>query len=386
MPKLDEIYYPGKKFVKKTYASALGWEKHENAQFILRRSIVIRVDVNTNNGQSSFIIPPGSLQVKIIGENVSSNDPYSDTLDWYPPLMSIHNIVLPEIGEEVWIMRESSTRKSQGFWISKVQDTDFLSKTLAREVNSDQSPQDRYQFPFKVENIQKPVTQTRKRVFSVPLKPGDVVQQGRSDSFVRHSFDGENNESGVLESGIKERRHYNASNSASIGDTLTKSIHVANTEIQKITGRSLTGEDDIGNVVVNAADIIANVSNKEDSEEILQKLVLGEKQNEWLNKLLDAIDGSINLNLLLTFVLFSHIHTVPAITVNTDTITVSTGPSGETESFNLTVDIPERNTSGPQTLFFDIAAIQGRINDSKVAVQELKTEITNHLSKHQYIN
>jgi hypothetical protein len=387
LPKIDDTFFPARAFLRNSFGKTKNWVDHEDISIILVRGIVLRVDNNVDNGDGAYIIPPGSIQAKVIGEETSSQNPYVDVNKWFVPFFPIHNISIPEIGEEVWILRESDSLESQGAWVSRVSDTNFINKSLARDNQTNLTPIERYGFPFAVEDIAQEVTQTTTPIYSIPFYPGDVIQQGRSDTYIRQSVNPKNKE-GVLEIGIKERRLYNLTSSRPIL-TKVKSRHAHLSDINVGDVVSLpfaneTSTEENKTVILNEADTILNVSLQEDSASELNRVVLGDKQLEWLKSLLATLDSVHQLNNLLAFVLFSHNHAVPEITIESDRVTVSIGE--DETSFNVTSRVPSTNTGRPQTLFFDSQAVVDRINASKELLEGLEETINDHLSNHQYVN
>lgn len=286
--KIDEVLNPGRKFIKSTYGSALGWNKNKDARFILNRGIVLKVDIGINNDKISSIIPPGSIQAKIIGEDISGVNPKTELNKWYTPLMSLHNIAIPEVGEEVWIIRESTTTESQGSWICRVSESSSISRVLSNENLEGQSPIDRYGFQFEVNDIKENITQDKEKVYTIPFRQGDVIQQGRTNTYIRQSFDPLNNSSGVLEAGIKESREYTHNDTPSVGKTRTKTIHVSGSDLRRLTNIEIEDgsiENDV-DIIYSEADVVVNVSKKADSETTIQRHILGNKQTEWLKKLI----------------------------------------------------------------------------------------------------
>ena len=287
MNNLSEIFHPGHKFIRSSYGAGQGWDASEKFQFILYRGIVIRVDTDINRGLGSSALPPASIQVKIIGEDNSSRDPKNELNTWAPPFMSLHNIVIPEVGEEVWLIREATTKRSSVYWLSRVAETDKVSKSLARENIATQTPQNRYQMNFKVEDIQDDATQTDINILSVRFKQGDVIQQGRSATYIRHTND--DNKLGVLDLGIKDPLNNNITTKPIVLSGNTQSIHFQSaipkdfTNLEKIDNQAVvetgeivsSNEEEIASSkIINIADQIYNIADNVDDNKLSKLLVL----------------------------------------------------------------------------------------------------------------
>ena len=381
---IDSIINPSKRFIKTTMSNAEGWTTNKDQIFILSRAIVLGIDLSIDKGADSPITPPGSILVKVIGEDQSSKKPVEDRNKWAIPLFTFHNISIPEIGEEVWVTRETDVWGSQLYWINRVTDSGYINKVLAREDRRNLTGLYRYQLDFNVEEIAENVTQTGSAVFSIPFRPGDVIQQGRSDSFIRHSLNPENKE-GVLESGIKERTRYERLPGVTVGKTKTKNLQVGKANLKDVTTKTIEndgGDSEDRSYFYNEAEVLVNVSNLPDSSEVLNRQVLGEKLNEWLDTIsvklaqLNKVAGNI-VEVTTTP------QTIPPFK-SVQKISIALGK--ESIDFDVVVDIPERKTTiedtsitKARTAAEDIVAISQDINT-------LRGIINDHLSNHQYIN
>jgi len=179
---------------------------------IIYSGVVIDVNFNLNESTTSAAFnPPFSVYAKIIGESLDEPDPEaSGNRIYYPPLFPMHNLCIPEIGEEVLILKQTPVESSIGYYIGRANDTSALNISYAREyvAPNDASTSNylRYGFGFDVKKLRNkyedrlPSSNTKN--ISIPVTFGDVVQQGRSKTYVRHSFN-RNNKEGVLEQGIK---------------------------------------------------------------------------------------------------------------------------------------------------------------------------------------
>jgi len=264
---IAHVLHPGQRYIKETFQSAKGTHKAFES-FYLYRAIVTRVIVTIDNRQTGSLFPPGTLEGKIMGEIVTPSTDQHENSSKLLPFNDLHNISIPEVGEEVWVIRESDKKSAIPYWISRVNDSNFVSRVLARESFKDQSPVDRYGFNFVVEDIDEKFTHND-RSYSVPFLPGDVIQQGRSDSYIRHSHNTNNKDEGVLELGIKERRKYGKPVGSSIGLTKTKTLHRT----------------------INGAGVIFNLTNSGGEPGVVEQQVLGNTFNNTLSAVTDLIIG-----------------------------------------------------------------------------------------------
>ena len=75
---------------------------------LLYRGIVIEIDFTTiKPTTTAALMPPFSIYAKVIGLDADSEDPISDyDRVYYPPLFPMHSLCIPEVGEEILIMKE----------------------------------------------------------------------------------------------------------------------------------------------------------------------------------------------------------------------------------------------------------------------------------------
>jgi hypothetical protein len=161
---------------------------------LIYRGIITFVDRVGNDSR-----PPFSLRAKVFGIDDPSSDDVSE--NFYPSLFPPHLISIPEVGEEILIICEEVGNLRSGFWISRYNSNNTLTKvnvgydddssinisdklgidteTIPKEKYED-SPDDAY-----------PIPETR-------FKPGDTLEQGRSNTIIKHSFD-KNNKKGYIE-------------------------------------------------------------------------------------------------------------------------------------------------------------------------------------------
>ena len=350
---LQQEFNRGYDFILNTYGSAENIDPSKNYQPLLQHGIVIDIDFERGkNYRLSSVEPPFSIYAKIIGEDIDVTEPESEVEKiFYAPLFSMHYLSIPEVGEEILILREGTAPASKGYYVGRINDTSVLNFSPARQyMNSAEqngsSPEFRYGFTFEVEELRK-----KRRIdspsnqfncFSIPITFGDVVQQGRSQSYVRHSFN-RNNKKGVLEQGLQLQQQNpvlsQSSNTLlgkvlpnldpSIGRTATKSIHFVDNSIKKLGDyrlASTTGfnaptepEGDEKSMIANMADEIYNISTKENSP-ILYKQVLGEKlisyqkeNNDLIRNMLEGLSGLAETVQVLLDAFVEHDHALPKI-------------------------------------------------------------------------
>jgi len=201
----------GTDFVQTAFQSSQGIVESKIPTLIFKGVVI---DINfktTSNYLQAAMNPPFSVYAKLIGYDDDTDSPeYKIEKTYYPPLLPMHNLCIPEIGEEVLILKETPEVSSAGYYVGRVNDGTALNISYARSyVGNQQTTANvyKYGFSFDVKKLrEKYVNQSPSDKFkniSIPVTYGDVVQQGRSKTYVRHSFN-RNNKDGVLEQGILE--------------------------------------------------------------------------------------------------------------------------------------------------------------------------------------
>ena len=183
-----------------------------NHSLLIYRGIVIDIDFTIyKSTTSASVLPPFSVYAKIIGLDESSPFPERESdRTYYPPFFPMHNICIPEIGEEVLIMKEEPNAAAAGFYVGRVNDSTPLNISYARDFVGVDDPETnngfKYGFNFDVRRLRNRfkslMPDDENLNMSIPITFGDVVQQGRSKTYSRHSFN-RNNKKGVLEQGIR---------------------------------------------------------------------------------------------------------------------------------------------------------------------------------------
>ena len=390
------------------------------APTLIFKGIVIDVDLQALKSTTfASLVPPFSVFAKIIGVDDDVENPLA-TQDkiYYPPLFPMHTICVPEIGEEVLILKENSEFSSKGYYIGRINDSSPLNISYARDYvginDPETSNQYRYGFSFDVRELRKKfenkMPSSEFSNVSIPMTYGDVVQQGRTKTYLRHSFN-KNNKKGVLEQGIRmdgqlaskdqvnsfeyqttsEQAPLNGSGllagfkprlaegevdldsgivrsiDPSIGITKTKTIHFVDSSIRRLGdynyqsfyGEKQTGElegDDKG-MIVNIADEIYNISSRNISG-VLYRQVLGEKlaaqQQQSFNlikEMMNTVSEFASSTQLLLDAFLDHTHALPKIDLNLEkTIEVKdtyrTRPILQQQP-DITVQLPGRVVAVP---------------------------------------
>jgi len=389
------------------------------APTLIFKGVVIDVDFEAIKSTTfASMTPPFSVFAKIIGMDDDVINPSNESNKiYYPPLFPMHTICIPEIGEEVLILKENSESSSQGYYIGRVNDSSPLNISYARDYvatnDAETNNRYRYGFSFDVRELREKflhkMPESTDGNFSIPMTYGDVVQQGRTKTYLRHSFN-RNNKKGVLEQGIRmdgqllSRDQVNSfdyervsdlagdfdvyltddgedstgvvqpakklirSVDPSIGVTKTKSIHLVDSSIRRLGdytyqsfyGNKQTGDlegDDKG-MIVNIAEEIYNISSRNVGG-ALYRQVLGEKlvtqQQQSLNLMKEVMNtvsefASSTQTLLDAFL--DHTHALPKIELNLEkTIEMkdiySTPPRVRRQP-NLVVNLPGKMIMVPR--------------------------------------
>jgi len=356
---LQQEFNRGMDFILNTYGAAENIRPDKNTQIILVKGIVIDIDFKVDkNYKIAEAQPPFSIYAKIIGEDLDTERPELDVQKiYYSPLLPMHNISIPEIGEEILIMRESTNISSRGYYIGRVGNTSILNYYPAREYmdsleQGQTSPSFKYGFSFDVNKLRNDkeydAPSNEINSFSIPLTFGDVVQQGRSQTYVRHSFN-RSNKKGVLEQGIRGTEQpgsrqiqsniidSNANGETvvdpSIGITDTKNIHLIDSSVLSLGNfplasvlpnnpnqNSALGSDKA--MIINIADELYNISSNQ-NDTTMYRQVLGEKlinnqaqTNKLMKDMLDGLTGLTETVQVLLDAFIEHEHALPKIELN----------------------------------------------------------------------
>ena len=346
---LQQEYNRGYDFILNTYGAAENIMPGKNTQIILIKGIVIDIDFQVDkNYKLAADQPPFSIYAKIIGEDLDVARPdLAVQKIYYSPLLPIHNVSIPEIGEEILIMRESTDISSRGYYIGRIGSSSQLNYTAARDYMDSReegitSPEFKYGFSFNVDELRdrnaNDSPSDEIKAISIPVTFGDVVQQGRSQTYIRHSFS-RSNKKGVLEQGIRgvDQPFYSIRDlnplDPSIGTTTTKNIHFIDNSILNLGPYSLastlpsdlsqgqrTGVDKA--MIVNIADELYNISSNQ-TDTSMYRQVLGEKlikhqaqTNGLIKTMLDGLTGLTETVQVLLEAFVEHEHALPKIDIN----------------------------------------------------------------------
>tara|TARA_Y100000310_G_scaffold222421_1_gene224134 strand:- start:2471 stop:4111 length:1641 start_codon:yes stop_codon:yes gene_type:complete len=356
---LQQEFNRGYDYIINTYGAATNTVPGIDNNPILSKGIVVDIDFDTQkNYKLAAAQPPFSIYAKIIGEDLDISDPRLEAQKiYYAPLFSIHNIAVPEIGEEILIMREGMNPSSKGYYIGRISNCSALNYYPVRQymetINSpNSSPEFKYGFSFNAQQLRENKTDLMPsdqiESISIPMTYGDVVQQGRSQSYVRHSFN-RNNKKGVLEQGLRvqgQNIRTNISNTVkikdetsydpSIGHTATKTIHFVDSSIKRLGDFNLASifadnpsqgildgnPDNDKPIIATLADEIYNISTKNNAS-TLYRQVLGEKlishqqeTNNLMRSMLDGLTGLAETVQVLLDAFVEHEHALPKIELN----------------------------------------------------------------------
>lgn len=222
-------------FVKNAAAKSKGLE--DRKEMILRRAVV--VDINRsglNAGAVNLTEPPYAICAVILDEGIYAKRP--DLVRkkiWYPPLLPLNNISIPEVGEEVFIIKEQNVKSSIGYWIGRVNNCQHVSYFGAKSWMRDESSK----FPsgpIDINGMRRDSNwkTSKSEIQAIPVKDGDVIQQGRSGTYLRHSFDNLSN-SAILELGVNApiSRKFDQTK-PTLGVTRTKTLHTEQMPLNRI--------------------------------------------------------------------------------------------------------------------------------------------------------
>lgn len=342
---LDQMLSQNQSAVNSTDRSH-GWVVPE--LFIIEKAIVISVKTGVELDElTATNMPQFSINARIMGLNSNfSENVTSEMQDWFPPLFPNTIVSVPEIGEIVLILKENTAYDNKGYWIARSNDTDAITLKLAKSELIGQSPEEKYGMRFNVATVNSGSTQPNsysgKRRYQLSAKLGDVFIQGRNGSFIRNSHNpmyGKTDKPGVLELGILQNRIYGDTDRPTVGPTLTKSIHIANSKpsdigtilnkktINPVDKIKIDNSDSFDerriNFIANFADDIYNVSLAADSESLMHRQVLGEKLNDYLERqdmllinLMDTMKSMVNVTDTLFNSYINHTHTIPEINID----------------------------------------------------------------------
>ena len=424
----------GNQFISETYASSQDTFLPGNESILLSRGIVIEADFNRNvYGIGGVMRPPYSLNIKIIGDDFNTDTPNSpEEQRWYAPFFPIHNIMIPEIGEEVLVINESQDYSSKGYWIGRVNESPITNLFLAESwkgssgvSNEDDysSTQEKYGFSFDVDElrnnnkINKISPSSEFENMAVEATYGDVIQQGRSRTYIRHSFNS-NNYTGILEQGLNNALNTTndnvgfqpaAGSDPSIGDTRTKTIHLYDTSVKRLGDFTFASESDeqksgklsgeSRSMIFNEADQIFNVAGGNNGfNTTLYSQVLGERLNSWhrnniniMQAMLDGMTGVTTTVQVLLEAFIDHEHAIPKIELDLEkTVTAQDTyfvPARYRQQPPQIISVPSRTTrvlvsagtasSGPVYSNIDIPGFTREVQRPPIQVSRPRRRVRN---------
>lgn len=408
------------RFVKESREAAAGFNK--KTEFILHRAVVTSVNSYSSvNGLSSLQIGPYAITATIIGEGAYSDRPdLSNSKKWFQPLSPINNISIPEIGEEVFIIKEANSKNSMGYWVGRVNNTNQLNYYEARSWNNNET-----KYPFD-QNIDaaairnahnRNYPKSDEQLFPIPAIPGDVIQQGRAGTYIRHSID-INTSKAILEIGVNNSLVNTNINPVlpTLEPTYTKTIHAENLSLQRIAGNfqifkkgyfeSYKTKSDIKKFneegiipfvlnpaeqrhsIVNIAQRHYNIStNDEDDASVsnyLYRQVLGDRNKEILEEITNILKEINKMNLDMFEFIKNHTHTIKEVQV------IVGGTVSENGDWSDTYTIEEEQTK-PTLENTDIYTgdtirnIDTTIESFEDKLAEIEKNIEEVLSKTQFV-
>lgn len=263
---------------------------------ILYHGLVTYVDRDGVDGRPRF-----SCKVKVFGIS-NPQDLEWMNFKFYPPLLPIQLGVTPEVGEEVMLLCEEPGNLDTAYWIAGGTPSNKLQFTEAGErIQTDDNLQTREE---KYGSIKLPTEkESEKPNPKYPennprTKPGDVVLQGRSNTYLRHSFDVKNRK-GTIEVITEEetvsKNNRNSSNYRKttggrvLAATLSDLDSLIIDQINKLrfdrdfTKNGGKQKQDFAYLLLEAIELRL-ISR---SGGTVQHIVLGEEQERWLKALID---------------------------------------------------------------------------------------------------
>jgi hypothetical protein len=218
-------------------------------------------------------------------------------------------------------------------------------------------------------------------MYPIPIKTGDVVIQGRTNTFMRHSFNN-NNKRGVLEFGIKINKVY-TQGPISIGDLETKTLHTSNTTIADVTDRkiyslssSVSAQDSRKDQITNVTQRILNISTDPTSEPSLHHQVLGDKLNEFLTTICSLMKETATELRDVNKFLLTHEHSVSG---STQVIPITPNTK------SIQVIVPKQVVKKPNETY-DEAQLTNRLSLLIKKYDSITGNLNSILSKNQFIN
>ena len=339
---ISQVINTHSRFIKNTHSNNI----NKQNPFILRRAVVVDVNRWPSEGGVADNISksPYSINAVIIDQDIYNERPdLTKKQTWYPPLMPMNCVSVPEVGEEVFIIKENNIKSSIGYWIGRVNNSKNLDYFSARSWQKD--PNERFvNGKIKTDEMHERVGVTpgqNDKAWPIPILDGDVLMQGRSGTYVRHSFD-PLTKNAVLETGINLRiPKKNDISQPTIGPTRTKTLHYEKMKLSDISGDyklfnknfesyvtkgdkikvseggydafilTTDEKDSIVNIAENHYNISINQSGNP-TNNYLYRQVLGELNKETLEDIINVIKDLKEMVNILYTEYKDHVHEVPS--------------------------------------------------------------------------
>lgn len=344
----------------------------------IRVGIVVAVDYYGNEKTNTI---PYSLKIRIETDFSSKVDSY------YPPLLPVHNISLPQVGEEVWVLLTDSTNIEKGFWISRLNyDYNFSSNKLSQyslnSQNSAEASKQIYTPGLQPDDLKETYDVEPKTPYKIPklrIKPGDVFVHGRSNTHIINTFDTVNKK-GVIdivtEIDKEKQEFYKQEFHISKGarnllvtkhnldeDLIKKDMNLKfHNNYNKVAPQ--TQEESFGLLTGDQVRLLSSKGGP------INHAVLGEKQAEWLEKIIKLTETFIE----------------KVTTLNTKVDVMNTAIQSLTVATAVGPSSPPVNVANFVQLTPDFATLKQDLSKLKTDFDnEIKT-ITDHHSKNIGLN
>ncbi len=354
--------------------------KNYNNEFgntkLIYSGIVEDIDRIGNDNRVRF-----SILTRII--DIDPVDTEFKAFRWVKPLLPIHMMSIPEIGEEINIILSEINSLENIFWISRNSTKNVLTRTLIGEdiiddVNKNGNIDIKYGVQRDLKKI-KDIDEEPEHEYEIPddrNKPGDTVLYGRSSTQIRQSFDSITKK-GYIElvtekENIKDSEFFKDDFNKIKGSRIILATN-SNIDSDIIEKNGLIFHEKYGNKNNNEAiglieaEQIRLISRNGSN---VNHAVLGEAQAEWLEKIIKLVETFIDKVDDLT-------SKVQTINSGIQSLTVGTAVGPSTPPINL----PTFVTISPE-----IATLKNELSDLKNNFDNEIATIIEHHSKTIGIN